>query len=420
MDFSDLLSALFGMVKAAVQTLIFCFYISFKEPRGKPNKLLVFLFSALNCAAVIIPAPLYIALPLSIISTILLLRFGFGENRRGATLYGVLSSGILWLSFGSVNALFSVLGAVTHIPDTPAGGLLFQISSNALSLCAYWMISRASFKVIRNERAGVQNALTITIPLVLILIVEVYIVKAIYPTADTSRIRKGDIELFAVQLLGIASVFCVLLLYKKCAENLRMREKMLLYERERHYGGQYALDIKTCYSTARSMWHDLKNHMLIVGEMLQKERYRDASGYISKLNKTCSSSELKFHTGSFVLDIILTEKLTPLIDKVTVKITAVPDIEETDICAIFGNAVDNAVNAVSKLPDNERFIAISTRKKGEMLLVEFENSFDGKPFESSTGIGNIAAAAEKYGGAIKILTDEDRFVLKIILCDSQH
>lgn len=411
MDISDVLSALFGAVQAAVQTLIFYLYT---EPRGKPNNLLVLLFSALNCAAVTIPAPLYIALPVSIISTLLLVRFGFGENRGGAILYGVLSSGLLWLSFGSVDALFSVLGAATRIPESPAGGLLFLVAGNILSLGLYWVISRASFGVIRKERTGLKNALMISIPLELILIVEVYIVKAIYLTADTSRIRTGDFGIFAVQLLGIASVFCVLILYKKCAENLRLREKMLLYDRH------YADDIKTYYNTAKSMWHDFKNHMLIVGGMLQKERYRDASGYISKLNKASTSSEPKFHTGSFVLDIILTEKLTLLVDKVTVKITAVPDIEETDICAIFGNAVDNAVNAVSKLPSDEQFIAISTRKKGDMLLIKLENSFDGKPFEASTGIANITAAAEKYGGAVKILAEDKRFVLKIILCISQH
>ncbi len=415
MDAGDVLSLFFEAVQAVVQSLALLRTLS-----RKANIWFVIIFTALNFIAAAIPLPLYIGLPVLIASAILLVRLGLGGNWSEAFLFGVLSSEIMWLGFGVFDSLLSIFAGVTHIPDTYAGGIAFLAVGNILSLGAYWIISRAAFNIIRDERAELQNIMMILTPLMLIFIVEVYIVKFFYGMADTSSEINGDIELLLVQGLGLASVFCVLFSYKKCADNFRMREKIRLYDRERHYSEQYANDIKAYYNTAKSMRHDFKNHLLIIGELLRKEKYQDASSYISKLDKMCESSELKFHTGCFILDIILTEKLSGIADNVTINCAAVPGIDETDICTIFANAIDNAVSAVLKLPDDEKFIAVSTKKRGELLFIEIENSYDGKPFEKGTGIGNMIAAAEKYGGTAKIIADGKRFVLKMILCNSQQ
>ena len=55
-----------------------------------------------------------------------------------------------------------------------------------------------------------------------------------------------------------------------------------------------------------------------------------------------------------------------------------------------------------------------------MLFIEFENSFDGQPFEIGTGIENIISAAEKYDGTARVSTRGNTFSLKMILCNSQH
>ncbi len=415
MDAADFLSLFFEALQAVVQSFVLRRTFS-----GRTNIWFVIVFTVLNFAAAAISLPLYIALPLSIVSALLLVRLGLGGNCIEALLYGGLSSEIMWLSLGIFNSLLSIFAGVTHIPGTHAGGILFLAAGNILSLAAYRLISGEAFRIIKNERAELQNIMIILTPLALIFIVEVYIVKVIYGIAYTSPPINRDVEFLLVQILGVASVFCVLFSYKKCADNFRMHEKIRLYDREQHYSEQYANDIKAYYNAAKSMRHDFKNHILIIGELLRKEQYQDAVNYISRLDKISESSELKFHTGCFILDIILTEKLTDFADKVTINCTAVPEIDETDICTIFSNAIDNAVCAVSKLPDDERYIAISTKKRGEMLFIEIENSFDGKPFEKGTGLGNIFSAAEKYGGTAKIIADEKRFVLKMILCNSQQ
>lgn len=415
MDAAEMMSYFFCAAQAAIQLFWLCKLLS-----REFNILLVLFFTVINFAAISLPIPFLVGLIISLSSVILCCRFALRRGWREALLYGVVSAEIMWLSYGIFDSLLSLIGGLMNKFNTPLVGFIFLALGNILSIAAYCVILTAAYKIIKNECADFRNIMIILVPLLLVFVVEVYFVKALYYAADTGSAIGGDIELLIVQALGTASIFCILFAYKKCADNFRMSEKIRLYDRERRYSQQYANEVKSYYDTARSMRHDFKNHILIIGELLRKQQYPKAVSYVSELNKTCESTELKFHTGCPILDIIFTDKLSALADKVTIRCTAVPEIDETDICVIFANAADNAVSAASKLPDDERFIKITTQSRGELLFIEFENSFDGEPFEVGTGIENIISAAEKYDGTARISTCGNTFSLKMILCNSQH
>lgn len=415
MDTADIISYFFCAAQAAIQL----FWLS-KLFSRKSNILLVVLFAALNFTALSLPLPFFIGLTASISSVILCCRFALAGGWGEALIYGLLSAEIMWLCYGIIDSLLSLVVGLISIFDMPFVGIIFLAAGNILSLTAYCIIFSAAYGIIKNERAYLQNVMLILVPLMLVFVVEVYIIKVLYSAVDTNSGIGGNIRSLLVQALGMASVFCALLAYKKCADNFRMNEKIRLYDRERHYSRQYADEVRSYYDAARSLRHDFKNHILVIGELLRKEKYQQAAGYVSELNKTCESTELKFHTGCPILDIIFTDKLSEYADKVTIKCAAVPEIDETDICVIFANAVDNAVSAVSKLPDDERFIKITTKSRGELLFIEFENSFDNNPFEIGTGLENIIAVSEKYGGTSRISACGNTFSLKMILCNSQH
>lgn len=415
MDAADILSYFFCAAQAAIQLFRMCKLLS-----RKSNILLVVLFVIMDFAVISLPIPFFAGLTISLSSVILCCRFALHRDWCEAMLYGVLSAEIMWLSYGIFDSLLSLAGSLMNKFNTPFIGMTFLALGNILSLAAYCIVFTAAHRIIKNERTHLQNIMIIFVPLMLVFIVEVYIVKVLYSVADTQSAIGGNVELLLVQGLGIASVLCVLFAYKRCADNFRMSEKIRLYDRERRYSQQYENEVRSYLDAAKSMRHDFKNHILIVGELLRKEQYSKAADYISELNNSCEHTELKFHTGCPILDIIFTDKLSAISDKVTINCTAVPGIEATDICVIFANAVDNAVCAVSKLPDDERFINITTKSRGELLFIELENSFDGKPFEIGTGIENIISAAEKYGGTAQISAHCNTFSLKIILCNSQH
>jgi len=59
--------------------------------------------------------------------------------------------------------------------------------------------------------------------------------------------------------------------------------------------------------------------------------------------------------------------------------------------------------------------------QGDFLMMETRNSFRGKgAFKKGTGLSNVKKAAEKYDGAMSIETQENVFILYVLLAIPQH
>ena len=106
-----------------------------------------------------------------------------------------------------------------------------------------------------------------------------------------------------------------------------------------------------------------------------------------------------------------------------------------DVYSLFGNAIDNAVEAVRKVSDPEKKIVdISAERIGKMINVIITNYFsgplclqDGIPVTSKKeeegfhgfGIKSMQALAKKYNGSIHINLHDDVFVLTISIFDQR-
>ena len=99
----------------------------------------------------------------------------------------------------------------------------------------------------------------------------------------------------------------------------------------------------------KSIYHDLKNHLLFSdGNILKSETIKNSS-FMKKY----------YNTGNDFLDIILADKIE-LAWKQKVKIECNIDfragnfLEPLDISTIFGNLLDNAIEATAKLHESEK------------------------------------------------------------------
>ncbi len=120
----------------------------------------------------------------------------------------------------------------------------------------------------------------------------------------------------------------------------------------------------------RSIYHDLKNHLLIL------EAQSDSSGETQKTIQTLKAQiegyETYQHTGNDFLDIILRDKFRISREK-KIDFSAVVHFEDgsflepLDISTIFGNALDNAIEASEKLPEGQRLITVKAASVRDML-----------------------------------------------------
>lgn len=203
--------------------------------------------------------------------------------------------------------------------------------------------------------------------------------------------------------------------------------KQILYlERERHAIATENVEL------LNMKFHDLKYQIALLKNESLKE---DNSEYFEEIEKALSIYEMTAKTENSALDVLISEK-SLIFEKHKINFTCVVDGAQlefmtlTDVYSLFGNALDNAVEAILKIDDKEkRIISLKVISKGNYVIVNISNYFeneiqlnDGLPITTKDnndyhgfGIKSIRYIAEKYGGTISINIEKDIFKLNIII-----
>lgn len=144
-------------------------------------------------------------------------------------------------------------------------------------------------------------------------------------------------------------------------------------------------------------------------------------------------------TGNPALDTILTEKsLLCRNDQITLAVIAdgkaLAFLETSEIYSLFGNALDNAIEAVRPLEDRERrVISLNVFRRNDFVVIAMENYFEGertladglpqttKADKASHGFGtrSIRRIAEKHGGTVTISAKDGVFKLSVLLASPE-
>lgn len=189
-------------------------------------------------------------------------------------------------------------------------------------------------------------------------------------------------------------------------------------------------------SEYRKLRHDMKNHWQVASMLVLNNRQEEALQYIKKIQ-----SELEFNTnrclintGNAFLDAIITAKTEYALNNqinVETEIMVVRNmkIDMMDNSIIFGNILDNAIEACQKV-NAEKSIFIKMLYKKGMLLCCFQNSIDKEqnPVEDfktdkenqenhGIGLGNVKEAVERYGGSLKMEVEEYKCIVSFVLLD---
>lgn len=183
----------------------------------------------------------------------------------------------------------------------------------------------------------------------------------------------------------------------------------------------------------RREFHDLKHYMIAIRAESDPQKKEQ---YLLEMEKAIVTQEAMADTGNQVLDVVLTTKSTYCTqNKITFTCMAdgklISFLHVKDICSIFGNALDNAIECVSQFEDPEkRLITLSVSKKNNFLMIQCENYSENRlvmadsKLPSTTksnklyhgyGLKSIQAAAQKYGGTMTVSFMDHWFTLKVLI-----
>lgn len=192
------------------------------------------------------------------------------------------------------------------------------------------------------------------------------------------------------------------------------------------------------YSQSERLRHDLKNHILALLGLLEKKEWEKIGGYLKDMEGSADFQAVEEATGNKIVDVLLYQKRKTAERKnitweADVQIPPLYGMNEFDLCVLFGNILDNAVEACERLQRNKQhcdtreFIHIQAKAVKKFFLLEVKNSTDtieqhkigvtSKENSEEHGIGllNIRDVVQKYNGTMNIEIQNGVFVIAVLL-----
>ena len=243
------------------------------------------------------------------------------------------------------------------------------------------------------------------------------------------NLRTSDTSFLDLITSVLCVVFIVQFLYSRNVSYLReqgQRDKMQIAQLQQQF--DYYQEKMKDEERVRSIYHDLKNHLLV---MESSQNTKETRQMAKTLRSQIADYEDYVHTGNEFLDIILKDKAAKAHEK-QIDFSAMVDfhgidfMEPLDISTIFGNAIDNAIEASENLPEYKRLITVKAERVRDMLLITIENHISpGNHLTEGTtkkdrfvhgfGIPNIKKSVEKYGGQCSFQQEERTYRLNILI-----
>lgn len=222
-------------------------------------------------------------------------------------------------------------------------------------------------------------------------------------------------------------------LYANWKEAEKSRE--FAYLQNKSYANYYET-LLSLQNEKERLIHDIKYQHMHVIQMLDEKRYGECREYLLGISDVLEKKEYIQYTGNPYIDFILNYKSNETLKKGiefhinTDFIGRVEVFEQQDINIIFGNLLDNAIEATEGLEASKRWINVELARVNQMLLITVKNSsaympkmLNGRIISSKKestlthgiGLKNVEKAVLKYNGIFEVGCENYIFEVKIVV-----
>lgn len=227
------------------------------------------------------------------------------------------------------------------------------------------------------------------------------------------------------------STIFALFLYERLANQVETIRNQEQYEQHLKTQLKHLDDILITQKQIKKFKHDFNNYAIGLKAYIKDGDFQGASDYVKELEDKFNHGEDIIETGNTALDAILSTKIAIAESKgiaVNTKIQIPEDIsvDPIDMCIIFGNALDNAIEACERTETTEKKIGITIICKDEAVLCKIVNTAP-KPVNSllvtskvdkqnhGFGLENIRTALSRYNANPAIERTDAEFTLKFVI-----
>jgi len=243
--------------------------------------------------------------------------------------------------------------------------------------------------------------------------------------------------LLTLTAVGILySNIVVFYLFESIIDKTSIKFRNNLLEQQIQYQFIHSRENELAQKETRAYRHDMKNHLIFIKDMIESNKNREATNYITNICDLVFNISHEIYTGNIAIDSVLNAKsavanmLNIEIEK-TIQIPSDLKLDPIDSCILFGNIMDNAIEACSRIESGAKKINLFLAYKNNSLICRVTNPtddkihktgllyFSSKKSYSQPGIGleNIINTVKKYNGTIRTEHENRIFTLSFIIYD---
>lgn len=192
-------------------------------------------------------------------------------------------------------------------------------------------------------------------------------------------------------------------------------------------------NMKKQMESTRRARHDLKHHMKAVHTMAENNECKKITEYIETYLEHVSLKKPLVYCTNFTLNALIVyyvqqAEAHKIKLKLNIELPEETNVKEADLTVLFGNLLENAIDACDEVQENKRYINLKIYKpNSDSIVFYIENGFNGsikkknqqflttKANGNGIGIESVKYVVHKYNGDVNIKTDENKFIVSGVL-----
>lgn len=237
-------------------------------------------------------------------------------------------------------------------------------------------------------------------------------------------------------LLMIISNILILYIYNKYTKESEknMDNNLMLIKKDAEL--QHLYHMNYVYEQHQMLVHDVGNYLKVIGELVKNNEKERAYDILEKLNVRVGNLSLTEYSNHIIVNMLLSEKkeyaanIGVDFDVFIEPNVQLGEISDTDMIAMLGNLIDNAVRGASESKEDRKVrIRIFMQNNMQVLVIKVVNGFNGelvvqedrlvstKKEDGIHGLGirSVEKTAKQYGGYLECMVKEKEFHSILVL-----
>ena len=261
--------------------------------------------------------------------------------------------------------------------------------------------------------------------------VELYFKWSLISQQESFPQRPFDTVFYSV--CATLGVFHLVLLIERNMAAQQRQNALEIEQLQMRYEMKNTKRILQTSSDVRRLHHDMKNHLLALQALV--ESGGEAETYLTEMQTRLEDFAVNVNTGSSIADALLAEKIEhgrpdDIRFNICADLSDLSFVHPVDLVTILGNAVDNAMEALRKLPEGqERIVYIKTASYANMAVLRISNQFSGmlemkdgqlptgkddKEFHG-IGLNSIRKTVKRYDGSAEAQFDNSGGWFRLVI-----